>query len=546
VSELKTREGSFTQLTSGAGEELFPTLSPDGRFVAYVSQEAGNEDIYLLRVGGENPINLTKGSTGDDTQPSFSPDGELIAFRSDRDSGGIFVMGATGESVRRVSDVGFNPVWSPDGTEIACATEGIYDAGGRSTTSKLWALNVATGEKRIVTEGDAVQPSWSPNGHRIAYWAIEGGVRDIWTLPAGGGDAVAVTEDAHVDWNPVWSPDGSSLYFSSDRGGSMNLWRVPIDEESGEVLGDPSPVTTGASAEHAHLSFSADGGRMAYVESVARSNLQEVSFDPSEGSVGSPVPITRGSNAYGSPDVSTDGQWLVFDSRGGQEDIFVSRTDGTDRRQLSNDIHKDRIPRWSPDGSRIAFYSNRSGSYEIWTIRPDGSGLQQLTEMPEVSANYPVWSPDGSRMTYRARHLGNSYILDPNKPWEEQTPEALPLLSDAGEYLIVFSWSPDGRWLAGWTAGGDRAGIAVFSLETREFQKLTDFGAWPQWLGDSRRLLFQAQGKILILDSGSKEYRELLAIPGTFISAPAVSKDGRTIYFTLAEFESDIWLMTVE
>ncbi len=96
-------------------------------------------------------------------------------------------MGATGESVRRLTDFGYNPAWSPDGNEIACATEeGIFGGTGRFSSSQLWAVNIATAEKRLITERDSMQPSWSPGGVRIAYWASTetGGQRNIWTIPA--------------------------------------------------------------------------------------------------------------------------------------------------------------------------------------------------------------------------------------------------------------------------------------------------------------------------------------------------------------------------
>ena len=86
---------------------------------------------------------------------------------------------------------------------------------------------------------------------------------DIRTIPAGGGESVAVTDDVATDWSPVWSPDGRYLYFASDRGGSMNLWRIPVDEETGEALGEPQPITTPATFL-AHLSLSADGQTLAY------------------------------------------------------------------------------------------------------------------------------------------------------------------------------------------------------------------------------------------------------------------------------------------
>ena len=101
--------------------------STDDERPARGSDERVAGDGGLRRVGGGNPINLTPGTPWDDTQPAFSPDGQQIAFRSEREGGGIFVMGATGESVRRVSDSGYNPAWSPDGRELVVATEGVIE-----------------------------------------------------------------------------------------------------------------------------------------------------------------------------------------------------------------------------------------------------------------------------------------------------------------------------------------------------------------------------------------------------------------------------------
>jgi Tol biopolymer transport system component len=280
----------------------------------YASRASGNWDIYLQRVGGKNQINLTKDSPADDTQPAFSPDGERIAFRSEREGGGIFVMGATGESVKRLTDFGYNPAWSPDGKEIVCAIASYEGPEIRfSLDGRLFAINSGTGAKRLIATqmADAVQPQWSPHGYRVAYWALVQSRRNIWTVSAQGGQPVAVTDDNFVNWSPVWSPDGRYLYFSSDRGGSMNLWRVPIAEQSGQALGAPEAVTT-PSLYSGHFSFSRDGLRIAYTQQTRTSNVYRVGFDPvKEMIMGAPVPITQGTRQIACCSISPDGEWLA-------------------------------------------------------------------------------------------------------------------------------------------------------------------------------------------------------------------------------------------
>ncbi|MHC5016737.1 MAG: protein kinase domain-containing protein, partial [Planctomycetota bacterium] len=116
---------SLTRLTSLPGRELWPSLSPEGRSFVYAADADGDWDIYAQRVGGERPVNLTDDCSNSDRQPALSPDGQLIVFSSWRDGGGLFVMGATGESVKRLTDFGYNPAWSPDGGQVVFATEDI-------------------------------------------------------------------------------------------------------------------------------------------------------------------------------------------------------------------------------------------------------------------------------------------------------------------------------------------------------------------------------------------------------------------------------------
>ena len=310
------------------------------------------------------------------------------------------------------------------------------------------------------------------------------------------------------------------------------MWRVAIDELSGKILGEAQPMSL-PSTDVDHLSISHDGKRIAYTDWDRRSNLHRIDFDPQTGKTrGEPVAITHGTTMSSLPDVSPDGQWLAFGSAGSfeQVDIFLIRTDGSDRIQLTSDIVMDRLPRWSPDGSRIAFYSDLGGSTEIWTLKPDGSQFEQVTYTDD--AIEPVWSPDGSQLAY-SYHVGGytTHILEVGKPWKEQTPRVLPRPAWEGGTFAVRSWSPDGKLLAGQiltAAAGDYGGVATYSFDSQQYERLVELpGGSCRWLNDSRRLLFESEGKLYLLDSVSKEYEEVLDLVGWF----SLSRDNRTIYF---------------
>jgi Tol biopolymer transport system component len=540
-----TAAPSFTRLTSELGPEEFPGLAPDGRSLVYASAVDGDWDIYLLRVGGLNAINLTPDSRAEDTQPVYSPDGDFIAFRSGRDGGGIFMMGATGESVLRLADRGHDPAWSPDGTRVVFATEKAT-VEGRASTSELWQVDVSSRELSRITSGDAVDPAWSPDGSRIAYWAHKGGYYDLWTMKPGGNHATPVTQDAARDWNPVWSPDGRFLYFSSDRGGSFNLWRLPMDTETGKATGEPQPMTTGGTAVRAHPSISADGKRIAYVEAIRHRNIHRVPFDPVEERVDGPSDaVTAGSMATYYPDVSPDATWLAAVAPGKPEDILVLRADGSGMRRLTQD-HKNRLPRWSPDGTQIAFQSNRSGGWEIWVIDADGSGLKQVTHTPDGSSYMPCWSPDGKRITFYETSSNRAHVLDVTGESGAHDPEPLPGVDGGERAFVPVAWSPDGRSLVGnlMTLEGKLGELLVFSWETGEYRQVSEIGTFPMWLGDSRRLLVLAGGSVVLIDSVDGRVKEVIApdAPAT-VTGFAVSRDNRSIFYVHTVSQSDVWML---
>ncbi|HKQ50620.1 MAG TPA: protein kinase [Phycisphaerae bacterium] len=536
--------GNFVKLTDQQGIESHPALSPDGKMVVYVAFDGDDLDIFALRVGGLNPLNLTRDCAKDDTQPAFSPDGTRIVFRSERDSGGLFVMGATGESPRRLTDFGFDPKWSADGRHVAFATEGVFDPLSRNSTSLLWSVDVSSGEKKKLTETDAVQPCWSPHGLRIVYWSVwkKGGQRDIYSIPSSGGEPVALMDDPATDWCPVWSPDGRFIYFCSDRGGSMNIWRRAVDEQTGRPQGDCEPVTSGVTI-FAQPSLTSDGRQMALTSVTLTANIERVGLNPKEGAVvGAPETVSRFTGILSYPDVSPDGEWIACVSA---DNLILLRSDGSERRQLTSDAYKDRGPSWSPDGKRLAFYSDRSGRYEIWTANPDGSNPTQLSHTTGRSVAFPQWSPDGKRLFFS--NDDRIVIMDPNRPWAEQSAQVISTMEPPNA-MTASSWSPDGKSFAGSiydTESGSNEGIGVYTIETKSLRRIAEKGEFPKFLSDGRRLVFLRNDELMLVEIDGGAPRTLLSIAPDRLDTNGMSlpRDDSAIYYTRHRMEADVWLI---
>jgi Tol biopolymer transport system component len=276
------------------------------------------------------------------------------------------------------------------------------------------------------------------------------------------------------------------------------------------------------------------------VQQVRTVNLTKITFDPGkQATVGQPVQITQGLKDTMTPKLSPDGQQIVFYTVGKQESLYVIDSDGTRLRQLTEDEYRYRGPRWSPDGKYIGVFSNRSGRDEIWMMRPDGTALRQLTDF---GCRYgPRWSPDGTHFACAMFFERIPVIVEVGRPSKNTALAQFP----GDDRFRVNGWSPDGRTLAGsMDAPAGSTGIVLYSLDSREYQRITTFGWNPVWLSDSRRLLFQYEGKIYLVDARSRKVREVLSVaPHEVEDNFGLSNDDRLILFGLVVTEADIWMM---
>jgi Tol biopolymer transport system component len=545
---------TFRRLTNLSGAENSPTLSPDGETLAFIHRSGNRAHVWAQRVSGHKPIDLTPDCDRASYSPAFSPDGSLIAYGSRCGDGGIFIMGASGENLRRVTSFGADPAWSPDGRELVFSTEVVGGPYGRMGTSELWRVAIGGAEPRKIYAEDAIQPRVSPHALRIAFWALPtgGSQRDIWTIPykglAPGEKPVPVTQDPAVDWYPVWSPDGKALYFLSNRDGAMNLWKVPIDEASGKTLGPAQPERLPA-REVGGLAVSRDRRVLAYVDREVTYSIDRLTFDAEGRLVGKPEEVYESSLEMADFDVSPDGKMFAFDSRGGaQDDIFTVQSDGKGLRQLTDDAYRDRHPVFSPDGRHLAFHSDRSGRYEIWTIATDGSNLTQLTKTTGDTIIEPLWSPDGRHIAMNTGKASTVVTLD-EKGVVART-QTIPEPA-AKSFAYPVSWSADGqRLLAAISRLPDRetTGLIFFSPETNTLSEpirgITTAGTARRggFLG-SRVVFIDIDGiHVADLAAGTDQ----LVVPYTDVGrySYVTCRGMTTCYGVRANDNADIWART--
>ncbi len=504
------------QITDQPNVMGVPALSPDGDTVAFTAGKGVSSDIFVQRVGGSRAVNLTGECELEDWMPAFSPDGGSIAYRSECGDGGLYVMGATGESPRRVTDFGFSPAWSPDGRWLVFTKQWTYDPMWQTGASELWVVELATGETKRIPGADGSSPSWSPDGRWIAYFACtEDGNRNIWVVPTDGSEStpepVQVTFDPGGNWNPQWSPNGRFLYFLSMRLGVPNLWRVRFDSARGTPEGQPEAVMLPLAPRY--VCFDRRGGRLALEIEGWQSSLQRLDINPETGARrGRPTTILDSAAIFQQVAVSPDGKWIA----GGlllQHDLFVIRSDGTGLRRLTQGAANDQTPAWWPDGSGLVFTSDRGGGWALWSINLDGSGLRRLTPEGTDCAGWPVWSPDGRLLV-----SGQSKTC----LWEQTASGELSLLSklpapSAHDVFFASWWSPDGRDVMGVAmpeGGGYSEKVVAFNIERQEFRQVPEldglYSCRP--LRDGRRAVCKAgpEGKIVVADLHSGKRTVLL------------------------------------
>ena len=525
--DASARQSALSRVTFEEGLQSMPTWSPDGRFIAYSSNQSGNFDVWIQPLGGGSAIQVTR-DPANDWQPVWSPDGNSLAFRSERDGGGIYVVPAFGGRERRLASMGYWPEWSSDGSKILVVLRPPLQQASL-VVPHVYLLDPNGGPPRRVLDAELAQFTnvgrimWHPDGQRISFPATKGSETSFWTQPIAGGPAVAaqVADDVQRAFkdqgvaivNGRWAPAGDALYIEGMSRGIRNLWRVDVDPVTLRWIGGPARLTTGAGID-GDISVAPDGDKLAFVTKSETSRLWSLPFDPrARRATGDAAPITPANLSVFSFDLSTSGTTLVYVSMrpGGTNMELWSMSLDSDQSVLLGQAQTFFSPRVSRDGTRVAVRITREGL--------EGRRLAWLTIgrsderlLPPGATNPTDWSADGDRILHFCLSPNKLAALCSSPTTATAASEAQPVVADPGYSIWQGRYSPDGRWVLFNAQSRKEAGVSVLGVVPAaggKWTSLTDTTLWadkPRWAPDGKAIYFISNRESAFFDVWGIEF----------------------------------------
>ena len=519
MQALPTR---LRRLTFDPGLQTDPTFSPDGRSIAYTSNRSGNFDLWMQPVDGGPAVQLTS-DPAIDTQPDWSPDGATILFRSEGDGGGVFALSVADGHSRRLMRDGFAPRWSPDGTRLLLKSSRfgfdyvIANADGNGSQT----IRLPSVDKR----GWSVSAGWHPSGRLVFLHGFGAAIGLAMVAPSGTSPApgeIAQQVRARLenlglvvaDNQPLaWSRDGRVLYFSAAANSTQDIWSLTVDPTSLRVTDGPTRLTTGPEMDLVPV-VSRLRGMLAFGH-VSRS-LRVTSFELDAAGrrlTGHGEDVTPSDVDAQLPALSTDGKRLVFqvENPGGhttelQEITLASKARRTLRVADAQRGETLFGPRWSRDGSRIA-YSFREfdppplrSSIRVLDLRSGEESLVTSHATTHVADNPWDWSVDGrSVLGGGTRYVAEKFALVrlPLSAAPSAERAAQVLISSRDDTMWQAQEAPDGRWICynGLPPGNTSSALYVIPATGGTPTALTNTTGWydyPRWSADGRVIYFLA------------------------------------------------------
>jgi tricorn protease len=454
-----TSGGSAVRLTAHEGLELFARYSPDGQWIAFTGQYDGDEQVYVIPRAGGVPRQLTWYPSRGPLTPRWGYDNQVYG-------------------------------WSPDSTRVLFRS--MRD-GFDLTDTRLYWIGLDGSQPEPLPMPVSGGGDLSPDGKRIAYSPLTRDFR-TWKRYQGGWAqelyiydlaSAALTPVAHsvrTERDPLWI--GDSIWFASDRDGHLNLYRYGVGDQKLEQVTHETQwdVRWPARGENGEIVYEKNG-ELELLDTATRVVRAIPIHVPSDLVAARPSRVAAGGQIE-SFALAPKGERALFSARG---DVFSAPIEKGFARNLTNTpgAHE-RAAAWSPDGARVAFFSDKSGEEELYTVAQDGSGpWEQLTRDIGRRLDGCVWSPDGKWIALDDCS-GRIWLVDVAARTHKE------IARDPAGAAGDMSWSPDSAWLA-YSAGDSNTfrSLYVWSQADGQARRVTD----EQW--SEREPVFSRDGQYL-------------------------------------------------
>ncbi|MFN0123809.1 MAG: winged helix-turn-helix domain-containing protein, partial [Blastocatellia bacterium] len=531
------------RLTHHVAVDWYPSYSPDGRQIAFVSNREGQPVIYLMNADGGEVRKLVN-NLPDCSAPAWSSDGTKLYFYS---AGKAYVMNADGSNLAKIPDP-FGQL-SPDGKKTAFVTGTVPSS---KASHEIAVANIDGSSQVRLTNNHSLDadPFWSPDGKHIAFTCFPDGFVDgepgnpeVCVMNADGSDVTRLTNNPAEDNSPLWSPDGTRIAFFSRRNckdGTSAIHVMNADGSNAMRLTECQIFGAGAS-------WSPDSRKLLYTSNRdGNIEIYAINTDPSH-----QTNITKNLAEDSDPGWSHDGRHIAFISnREGRSSLFVMDADGGNQRKLVIDIAS--RPSWSPDDRRIAFGANWAGNLDVYVANADGSGIVQLTHTP-ANEDTPVWSPDGAKILFCSydNKINQLFVMSADG-------NGVTRISNSPEHEGFHDWSPDGKqivftrsrnrsvlrdlWMM--NADGSSSRLIAAAPGNDEFLKPC-FSPDGRHIAFHRRVASPVQTDVWVMRADGSEQTRLTYLGG---GVPAWSPEGKKLAFQSYKRtgNSEIYVMTVK
>jgi len=536
------------------GKAKRPTISPDGKFVAYISTESASlKKVIVQDLTGGRPIELF--TTKQIYDMRWTPDGsEILVYADDRDSvrkWDFYLFPRLGGDYRR-----YNSSLMRSHVHFCWKENGSCFASMKPMTKKIYFIDKMTGDTDSISLMDKSyiyfhDLDWSPTGKVLAFYAEDEKLHTIWTITTDGKNQNLMAQDSIGLSSPRWNTQGDAIYYLHNKGQTTDLMKIKVSSSTGKAQDKGKIIQTGLQTidilEHIAIantfSITKDNKMLSYSRIQSCSNLWLISGISQNFKRFQKKKLTTGTSIIQSPKISPDGKKIAFRKGAGSIfDIYVMNIEDGIEKRLTFLKSNNTDPVWSPDGQEIAFNSNAGGTPKIWRVPSDGGTPRpfESTRYVDIS-NIIAWFSQ-QEILYQPPGERNCILFN------TKTNIGDTLIKKEKSTMYSPRYSPDGKRMAMFWNGKELgSGIWSFSVQDTSKLFLLKGGAYPiQWSEDGKWIYFhyvfpETPDLWMIPAKGGVAVKVLTSFDN--LKDVAMTPDAQKIVCVVDETQSDVLLI---